>query len=63
MYLSKELLWHAVDTLSIQPTAIPLGNNYGGAAASAVLAILPLTIIYLLLQDAFVQGQVDSAIK
>lgn len=40
-----------------------VGNNYGGAAASAVLAILPLTIIYLLLQDAFVQGQVDSAIK
>lgn len=39
------------------------GNNYGGAAAAAVLAILPITIIYLFLQDAFVQGQVDSAIK
>lgn len=38
-------------------------NDYGGAAAAAVLAILPLIIIYLLLQDAFVQGQVDSAIK
>lgn len=39
------------------------GNNYGGAAAAAVLAILPITIIYLFLQDAFVQGQVDSAVK
>ena len=39
------------------------GNNYGGAAAAAVLAILPITIVYLFLQDAFVQGQVDSAVK
>ena len=50
-------------TLTIKKYFSSVGNNYGGAAASAVLAILPLTIIYLLLQDAFVQGQVDSAIK
>ena len=49
-------------TLTIKKYFSSVGNNYGGAAASAVLAILPLTIIYLLLQDAFVQGQVDSAI-
>ena len=50
-------------TLTIKKYFSSVGNNYGGAAASAVLAILPLTIIYLFLQDAFVQGQVDSAIK
>jgi raffinose/stachyose/melibiose transport system permease protein len=38
-------------------------NDYGGAAAAAILAILPLIVIYLLLQDSFVQSQVDSAIK
>lgn len=50
-------------TLTIKKYFSSIGNNYGGAAASAVLAILPLTIVYLFLQDAFVQGQVDSAIK
>lgn len=50
-------------TLTIKKYFSSVGNNYGGAAAAAVLAILPLTIIYLFLQDAFVQGQVDSAIK
>ena len=38
-------------------------NDYGGAAAAAILAILPLVVVYLVLQDAFVQSQVDSAIK
>lgn len=38
-------------------------SDYGGAAAAAVMAIVPLIVIYLLLQDAFVQGQVDSAVK
>lgn len=50
-------------TLTIKKYFSSVGNNYGGAAAAAVLAILPLIIIYLFLQDAFVQGQVDSAIK
>lgn len=50
-------------TLTIKKYFSSVGNNYGGAAAAAVLAILPLVIIYLFLQDAFVQGQVDSAIK
>ena len=50
-------------TLTIKKYFSSVGNNYGGAAAAAVLAILPITIVYLVLQDAFVQGQVDSAIK
>lgn len=50
-------------TLTIKKYFSSVGNNYGGAAAAAVIGILPLIIIYLFLQDAFVQGQVDSAIK
>lgn len=50
-------------TLSIKKYFSSMANDYGGAAAAATLAILPLIIVYLFLQDAFVQGQVDSAIK
>lgn len=50
-------------TLCIKKYFSSVTNDYGGAAAAAILAILPLTIIYLFLQDSFVQSQVDSAIK
>ncbi len=50
-------------TLCIKKYFSSVTNDYSGAAAAAILAILPLTIIYLILQDAFVQSQVDSAIK
>ena len=50
-------------TLTIKNYFSSVTNDYGGAAAAAVIAILPLTIVYLILQDSFVQGQVDSAIK
>lgn len=50
-------------TLTIKKYFSNVAIDYGGAAASAVIAILPLIIVYLFLQDAFVQGQVDSAIK
>lgn len=50
-------------TLCIKKYFSSVTNDYGGAAAAAILAILPLTIVYLILQDAFVQSQVDSAIK
>lgn len=38
-------------------------NDYGQAAANAVIGMLPLIIIYLCLQKYFIQSQVDSAIK
>ncbi len=50
-------------TLCIKKYFSSVSNNYSGAAAAALLAILPLVIVYLFLQDAFVQSQVDSAIK
>lgn len=38
-------------------------NDYGQAAANAVIGMLPLIILYLFLQKYFIQGQIDSAIK
>jgi raffinose/stachyose/melibiose transport system permease protein len=38
-------------------------NDYGQAAANAVIGMLPLIIVYLFLQKYFIQSQVDSAIK
>ena len=35
----------------------------GSAAATAVIGMAPLIILYLFLQKYFIQGQVDSAIK
>ena len=50
-------------TLCIKKYFSSVRNDYGGAAAAAILAILPLVVVYLVLPDAFVQSQVDSAIK
>lgn len=38
-------------------------KDLNGAAASAVVAIIPIVIIYLALQKYFVQGAIDSAVK
>lgn len=38
-------------------------SNLNAAAAAAMLAILPVVVIYLILQKQFIQGMVDSAIK
>ncbi|MDD2959361.1 MAG: carbohydrate ABC transporter permease [Lachnospiraceae bacterium] len=38
-------------------------KDLNGAAASAVIAIIPVVIVYLLLQKYFVMGAVDSAVK
>jgi raffinose/stachyose/melibiose transport system permease protein len=50
-------------TLTIKKFFTGTTVDYGGACAAAVLAILPLTIVYLILQESFIQGQIDSAIK
>ncbi len=38
-------------------------KDLNGAAASAVIAIVPVVIIYLILQKYFVQGAIDSSVK
>lgn len=50
-------------TLCIKKYFSSVTNDYSGAAAAALLGILPLVIIYIILQEQFVQSQVDSAIK
>lgn len=53
----------ATITLVIKSFFGSVMNDYGQAAANAVVGMLPLIILYLFLQKYFIQGQVDSAIK
>lgn len=50
-------------TLVIKTFFSAVSNDYGAAAATAVIGMAPLIILYLCLQKYFIQGQVDSAIK
>lgn len=50
-------------TLVIKTFFSAVSNDYGAAAATAVIGMMPLIIVYLCLQKYFIQGQVDSAIK
>ncbi len=50
-------------TLVIKTFFSAVSNDYGSAAATAVIGMLPLIVLYLFLQKYFIQGQVDSAIK
>lgn len=50
-------------TLVIKTFFSAVSNDYGAAAATAVIGMLPLIVVYLCLQKYFIQGQVDSAIK
>ena len=50
-------------TLAVSSFFTQISSNLNAAAASALIAIIPVVIIYLLLQKQFVQGMVDSAIK
>ncbi len=38
-------------------------TNLPAAAAAAVLAVLPVVLLYLFLQKYFIKGTVDSAVK
>ena len=40
-----------------------VSNDYGAAAATAVIGMMPLVIVYLCLQKYFIQGQVEGAVK
>lgn len=50
-------------TLVIKSYFSTVVNDYGGAAAAAVIAMLPLVILYLFMQKYFIQSTVDSALK
>ncbi|EET62107.1 ABC transporter, permease protein [Marvinbryantia formatexigens DSM 14469] len=50
-------------TLVIKTFFSAVSNDYGAAAATAVIGMLPLIVVYLCLQKYFIQGQMDSAIK
>lgn len=50
-------------TLAVAAFFAQVSANVFAAAASAVLGVLPVIILFLLLQKYFIQGMVDSAIK
>jgi raffinose/stachyose/melibiose transport system permease protein len=52
-----------VITLAISSFFAVSGGNTHMAAAAAVVAIVPITILYVALQKYFVQGVLDSALK
>lgn len=52
-----------VVTLAVSTFFAQSSSNLGAAAASALIAILPIAILYIFLQKYFVQGMVDGAVK
>ena len=50
-------------TLSISSFFSQTYSNLYAASASALLAVLPVVIVFLFLQKYFVQGMIDSAVK
>jgi raffinose/stachyose/melibiose transport system permease protein len=52
-----------VVTLAISSFFAMTGTNLNAAAASAIMGILPISILYIALQKYFVKGMVDSAVK
>lgn len=50
-------------TLQISSYFSAAKQDYGGAAAAAVVAMVPIVVLYLFLQKYFIQGVVDSAVK
>ena len=50
-------------TLAVSGFFAQVSSNVFAAAAAAVLGVLPIVILFLLLQKYFIQGMVDSAIK
>ncbi len=52
-----------VVTLAVSTFFAQSSTNLGAAAASAIIAVLPVTLLFLFLQRYFIQGMVDSAVK
>jgi raffinose/stachyose/melibiose transport system permease protein len=52
-----------VVTLAVSTFFAQSSSNLGAAAASALIAVLPVALLFLFLQRYFIQGMVDSAVK
>jgi len=50
-------------TLAVSSFFSQVSSNAFAAAAAALLGLLPITVLFLLLQKHFIKGMVDSAIK
>ena len=50
-------------TLAVTDFFAQVSSDIFGAAAAATLGVLPIVILFLILQRYFIQGMVDSAIK
>jgi len=50
-------------TLAVSSFFAQVSSNAFAAAAAALLGLLPITLLFLLLQKYFIKGMVDSAIK
>lgn len=50
-------------TLAVSSFFAQVSSNPHAAAAAAVIGVLPIVVIFLMLQKYFIQGMVDSAIK
>ena len=50
-------------TLAVASYFSQTANNMNAAAASALLGVLPVLVIFVFLQKYFIQGMVDSAVK
>lgn len=62
LYLLQDPMYKTV-TLAISSFFSQTTSNLNAAAASALLAILPISLVFLFLQKYFIKGMVDSAIK
>ncbi len=52
-----------VVTLAVSTFFAQSSSNLGAAAAAAVTAVLPVVVLFLILQRYFIRGMVDSAVK
>jgi raffinose/stachyose/melibiose transport system permease protein len=52
-----------VVTLAVSTFFAQSSSNLGAAAASAIIAVLPVALLFLFLQRYFIKGMVDSAVK
>lgn len=62
LYLLQNPTYKTI-TLAISSFFSQTTSNLNAAAASALLAILPITLVFLFLQKYFIKGMVDSAVK
>lgn len=63
LYILQKPKMYTITLMISQYFSTTSVNDLNGAAAAAVIAIVPIIFIYLILQKYYVQGQIDSAVK